>query len=67
MPDQSEDMNSLSFQDLVILKQFLEKGFRENLFTKQEIPGMTLQMTKLTNIIQGVLDKANHAAAKEKK
>lgn len=56
----TEDMNSLSFQDIVILKQFIEKGFRENFFTKQEIPGMTIQLTKLTNIIQSVLNKANN-------
>jgi len=47
--------NTLTFQDLVILKQFLEKGFRENFFNNQEKGGAVHLQTKLSNIIQEVL------------
>lgn len=33
------DMDSLNFQDLVILKQFIEKGFRENFFNNHQKEG----------------------------
>ena len=49
--------NTLTFQDLVILKQFLEKGFRENFFSQQELNGAKHEHTKLSNIIQEVLAK----------
>ena len=52
-----ETDGTLTFQDLVILKQFLEKGFRQNFFSQQEIPGAKHEHTKLSNIIQQVLNR----------
>ena len=51
------DMNTLNFQDLVILKQFIEKGFRENFFSQQEQQGASMELKKLQNIIQQVMDR----------
>lgn len=56
-PTENTDMNSLNFQDLVILKQFLEKGFRQNFFNVQEINGARLEHLKLSNIIQDIIKK----------
>ena len=55
----SDDNNNktLNLQDLIILKQFLEKGFRENFFTKQENAGAKHEHNKLNNIIREVLVK----------
>jgi hypothetical protein len=54
---QNNNMDTMTFQDLVILKQFLEKGFRENFFSEQEIPGAKYEHEKLSNIIKQVLKK----------
>lgn len=53
----TNDMSAINFQDLVILKQFLEKGFRENFFNSQEMGGAKMEHSKLTNIISQVLEK----------
>jgi len=53
----TEEMSTINFQDLVILKQFLEKGFRENFFNKQEIGGARMEHAKLTIIISHILEK----------
>lgn len=50
--------DTLNFHDLVILKQFIEKGFRENLFNSREMPGAKLEHTKLSNIILQVTEKS---------
>jgi len=55
------DMESLNFQDLVILKQFIEKGFRENLFNNHEKEGTLIVHKKLSNIINQVITKANES------
>ncbi len=60
----SNDTNTLDFQDLVILKQFLEKGFRENLFSQQEIHGAKHEHSKLVKIISDVLEKHKSTAVK---
>ena len=57
MSTQNEKMSILTFQDLVVLKQFLEKGFRENFFSQQEIPGAELELQKLETIINQVIEK----------
>lgn len=48
----SDNRNVLNFQDIIILKQYIEKGFRENFFITQEIGAIKLIHDKLSNIIQ---------------
>jgi hypothetical protein len=55
MNDSKDDDILLNFQDLVAIKNFLEKGFREKFFTYQELPGATHTHTKLTKIIKHIL------------
>ena len=57
MSSENNQMNTLTLQDLVVLKQFLEKGVREDFFTKQEISGVEIELNKLTNIINEVLQR----------
>ena len=56
MSNQNDDpMYNLYFQDLVILKHFMEKAFRENFFNKQELTGSQALHQKLENILQKVI------------
>lgn len=50
------DMNSLTFQDLVLLKQFLGKGVSEKIFNEQELIGVELELKKINNIINQVIE-----------
>ena len=59
------DMSSLNFQDLVILKQFIEKGFRENMFNNHEKKGVSILHEKLGNTINHIITKANESNAKD--
>jgi len=59
------DMDALNFQDLVILKQFIEKGFRENLFNNHEKEGSLIIHKKLSNIINQVIIKADESKSKD--
>lgn len=51
------DMYSLTFVDLTVLKQFIEKAVRENFFNYQEIPGIEILLNKLNNILQKKLSE----------
>lgn len=62
---ENNDMNSLTFQDLVILKQFLEKGVREDFFNRQELTGVEIELNKLTNIINGVIQRVQENSANQ--
>ena len=56
MSAENQDMNGLSLQDLMVLKQFLEKGFREeSFFMKTEKQGLLILHQKLDNIITNVI------------
>lgn len=59
------DMSSLNFQDLVILKQFIEKGFRENMFNNHEKKGVSIILEKLGNTINHIITKANESNSKD--
>jgi len=50
-------MRTLYFQDLVILKQYIEKGFRHNIFIGDEDSSAKMIKTKLSNIISDIMDK----------
>jgi len=49
--------NSLTFQDLVVLKQFIEKGCRDNFFNTHEREPMKQIGQKISNIIQEVMSR----------
>jgi len=49
--------NTLSIRDLLILKNFLEKGTRENLFLEAEKYSVMVLRTKIINIINEVYEK----------
>jgi len=46
------DMNNLNIKDLMILKMFLEKATRSQLFLPTEEHTVAIVRTKLDNIIQ---------------
>ena len=46
---------SLHPKDLIILRQFLEKGFRENFFTYQEVDWAKYMHRKLDAIIKDIV------------
>jgi hypothetical protein len=52
---QPENSVSLTLHDLVVLKQFLEKGFRESFFNGQEMHGAVVIREKISSIIQEAL------------
>lgn len=52
-----ENMNALTIKDIVLLKMFLEKGTRENIFLETEKPSVTMVHTKLTNLVNEVMEK----------
>ena len=57
MSTENQDMNGLSLQDLMVLKQFLEKGFREEgFFFETEKQGLLILHQKLNNIITNVIE-----------
>jgi len=51
------DMTGLTLQDIMILKMFLEKANRENLFLETEKPAVYVIHKKMTNLIEAVLEK----------
>lgn len=51
------DLHSLTFKDMVILKRFIEKGFRANLFVDNETSTAKILLTKLDNIIKEVIER----------
>lgn len=51
-------LNSLNFQDLCILRRFIEKAQRESLFTTEEQPTANILHTKLCNIINEVIERS---------
>ena len=51
--------NTLSFKDIIIIKQFIEKGLRENFFSEQENDIMMVQQQKLSNIVQEFIKNHN--------
>lgn len=53
----TENTDNLNFKDLLILKQMLEKGFRENFFSDQEIKTAEYEHKKLS-IIDNFLELA---------
>lgn len=54
---EEENMSSLNIKDIVLLKMFLEKGTRENLFLETEKLSVTIVHTKLTNLVNEVAKK----------
>lgn len=54
--DINNDINNLTFQDLVLLKQFLGKGVSEKIFNEQELIGVELELKKINNIINQVIE-----------
>lgn len=56
---QMKECEMLDFEDLVILKQFLEKGFRKKIFEQNEIEWANKEHAKLTRIIQYTISKHN--------
>lgn len=52
------EQSSLTLTDIVVLRQFIEKGFRENLFLLQEQEAVNRIRIKLNNIIQDVLNRS---------
>ena len=50
----SINMRSLTLTDVIVLKNFLEKGRRECIFSSQEFPSIEIIHTKLGNIIEDV-------------
>ena len=52
-----KNMSGLVLKDLAILKMFLEKGLRANIFLSTEKKSVTIIHTKLSNIINTVIDK----------
>lgn len=51
----TENMHSLYFQDLVVLRQFLEKGFRQNFFQNNEEKAANDLHKKINNIICDIM------------
>lgn len=62
---ENNDMHTLTFHDLVILKQFLEKGVREDFFNRQELTGVEIELNKLSNIITKVLQDIKKNSANQ--
>ena len=56
----TENIDSLNFKDLMILKQILEKGFREKFFSEQEIKTAEYEHKKLSIIIDNFLELAKN-------
>ena len=52
----NSDINSLTFQDLVLIKQFLEKSVSEKVFNEHELIGVEIELKKITNIINQVIE-----------
>ena len=51
-----ENMNALTFKDLLVLKQFIQKGIRENLFLQNELMAIKILLVKLDNICKIVVE-----------
>ena len=61
---QNENMTGLSLKDLVILKMFLEKGKREDLFLETEIVSVDILHAKLTNLINTLSNNIRNQISK---
>lgn len=59
----TENTDNLNFKDLMVLKQMLEKGFRENFFSEQEIKIAEYEHKKLSIIIDNFLELAKNKSA----
>ncbi len=59
------DMNNLTIRDIYIIKQFLEKGTRNKLFSEQEQFTVNVIHTKVENIIQEALNEKEKKEEKE--
>lgn len=55
--NQEENMEALSIRDLLILKNFLEKARRLNMFIETEKHSVDIIHTKLSNLIRKVNEK----------
>lgn len=55
----TENIDSLNFKDLMILKQ-IQKGFREKFFSEQEIKTAEYEHKKLSIIIDNFLELAKN-------
>jgi hypothetical protein len=53
-------MDVLTLQDLIILRQMIEKGFRIDFFNTIEIPNVKMIHEKLSIIIQQVYNQNKH-------
>ena len=64
----TENMSALSLKDLMIMKMFIEKANRSDLFLETEKPSVTIVYTKLSNLIKAVekLQKQKLEEAKNK-
>jgi hypothetical protein len=61
MSKDDDPTHNLYFQDIVVIKHFIEKAFREKFFHDQEIKGMEKIHQKLENIIgQAISDNGKN-------
>jgi hypothetical protein len=51
LTNENADVNVITFKDLAILKQFVEKGFRNEFFQEEEKMSAIILHTKLKNIL----------------
>lgn len=63
-PISKPNMSSLFFKDIVILKQFLEKGRRNNLFIEEEMKDINIIHVKLSNILKEIIEKKQQLSTK---
>ena len=58
---QSSDQNlTINVKELVIIKRFLEKGLRSNIFTDREKITINDLQVKFNNILEAVVKKNNN-------
>ena len=50
-------MSTINIKDLIVIKRFMEKGFRENLYVDTELDTVRVVYVKLTNLIDEFLSK----------
>lgn len=60
-----ENMAALTLKDLMIMKMFLEKALRADIFLSSEKPSVTILHTKLTNLINNVATLHKEQLAKQ--
>lgn len=56
-------MSTLDFKDILIIKQFFEKGFRQGFFNQQEIHQASVIHDKISVIIADNMKAANESGA----